>query len=110
MILEDNDGARVNSKEVLRDQVPLLITNDDGNINMPLISLSTAKTQVLAGEKVSFLVSAKTILGTDITTKSTYNWDFDGDGTIDTKTTEPRVDHTYTNAGNYTVKVKVTYN
>ena len=110
VILEDNDGARVNSKEVLRDQVPLLITNDDGNINMPLISLSTAKTQVLAGEKVSFLVSAKTILGTDITTKSTYNWDFDGDGTIDTKTTEPRVDHTYTNAGNYTVKVKVTYN
>lgn len=47
VILEDNDGARVNSADTLKDQSPLIITNDDGNINLPLISLTVPKTQLL---------------------------------------------------------------
>lgn len=110
VILEDNDGARVNSADVIKDQSPLLITNDDGNINMPLITLSIPKTRVLAGESVDFVASAKTIVWMDITGKSEYQWDFDGDGKIDQKTTEARTKYTYKSSGNYSAKVKVTYN
>ncbi len=77
---------------------------------MPLISLKTPRSQVLAGETIEFFVQAKTILGTDITNKSEYAWDFDGDGKIDKKTAESRVTHIYQNTGNYNMKVKVTYN
>lgn len=110
VILEDNDWARTNSLDFLRDNSSLLVTNDDGNINMPLIHLSVPKTQALAGETVNFVVSAKTIVGSDITSKSIYQWDFDGDGKIDKKWPEARVSYTYPSAGNYTAKVKVTYN
>lgn len=110
VILEDNDGARVNSSDVIRDKVPLIIANENGNVNMPLITIKTLKSQVLAGESLDFSVLAKTILGTDITNKSEYAWDFDGDGKIDKKTTEPRTSYTYQNTGNYNMKVKVTYN
>lgn len=110
VILEDNDGARTNSTDVIRDTVPLIIANEDGNVNMPLISLKTPRSQVLAGETIEFFVQAKTILGTDITNKSEYAWDFDGDGKIDKKTAESRVTHIYQNTGNYNMKVKVTYN
>lgn len=110
VILEDNDGARVNSADIITDQSPLLIANDNANINMPLISLSTPKTQILTDEPIEFNVSAKNILGTDITSKSEYQWDFDGDGKIDKKTTEPKVSTSYKSSWKYTLKVKVTYN
>lgn len=110
VILEDNDGAQTNSADVIKDQSPLLISNEDGNLNMPLISLTIPKSKVLAGENVDFVASAKTIVGIDITGKSEYQWDFDGDGKIDKKTTEARTSYIYKNAGNYTAKVKVTYN
>ena len=77
---------------------------------MPLISLAVPKTQVLAGETIDFVVTAKTILGTDITKKSQYQWDFNGDGKVDRKTDEARTTYIYQNSGNYTAKVKVTYN
>lgn len=110
VIIEDNDGAKINSSEYLKDQSPLIISNDNGNVNLPLITLTTRKTTVLAGESLDFVVSAKNILGTDITSKSDYQWDFDGDGRIDKKTTEPRASFVYKNSGNYTMKVKVVSN
>ena len=110
VILEDNDGAKVRSEDLIKDQSPLLVSNDNGNINMPLIGLSVPKTQVLAGETVNFVVTAKTIVGTDITSKSEYQWDFDGDGKIDRKTTEARTSFVYPNSWTFAAKVKVTYN
>ena len=110
VILEDNDGARVNSTDVISDQTPLIITNDDGNVNLPLITLTVPKTQVLVDENVDFTVQAKNILGVDVTQKSEYAWDFDGDGKIDKKTTEPRTTYAYKASGKYNMKVKVSYN
>lgn len=111
VILEDNDGARTNSaNDSTSEQIPLIITNQNGNIYLPLITLSTPQTTVIAGENVHFSATAKTIVGSDITGKSEYAWDFDGDGKIDQKATTSGVDHIYENSGNYTVKVRVTYN
>lgn len=110
VIMEDNDGARVNSTDILQWATPLIIDNENGNINMPLISLSTPSTTVKINEKVRFKVDAKTILGTNITNKSEYAWDFDGDGRIDEKNSSSSMEHTYTKAGTYNMKVRVTHN
>ncbi len=110
VILEDNDGARINSADTITDQSPLIITNDDGNVNLPLITLTVPKSQVLVDENIDFSVTAKNILGIDITNKSEYSWDFDGDGKIDKKTPEPRTTFAYKSSGKYNMKVKVTYN
>lgn len=110
VILEDNDGARINSADDSGEQTPLILTNENGNIYLPLITLSTPKSAVTTGENVHITVTAKTIVGTDITNKSEYAWDFDGDGKIDKKTQTPTVDYIYENPGDYTVKVRVTYN
>lgn len=39
---------------------------------------------------------------------SSYEWDFDGDGTIDESTDQPTVDHAYRLTGSYTVILTVT--
>lgn len=110
VILEDNDWTRVNSSDLFQNKTPLLIDNANGNTNMPLITLNVPKKTVKAGEKVRFTVDAKTIMGTNITNKSQYAWDFDGDGKVDDKGTNPNWEYTYTKAGDYNMKVRVTNN
>lgn len=78
-IIEDNDGARVDSADTIAEQAPLITANDDANVNMPLITLTADKSQVLSEDLINFSVTAKDILGRDITAKSEYYWDFDGD-------------------------------
>lgn len=77
---------------------------------MPLISLNVSKTQVLTDDVVNFIASAKNIIGNDITGKSEFYWDFDGDGRIDQKTTEPQVSYSYKRSGKYNMKLKVINN
>lgn len=55
-------------------------------------------------------VQAKTIVGTDITNKAEYAWDFDGDGKMDQKSQSPTIDHIYKTSGTYSIKVRVTNN
>lgn len=62
VIAEDNDGARYDTSENITDQKPLLIANDDSNINMPLITLTLDKSQALIDEPVRFTAKAKNIL------------------------------------------------
>lgn len=61
VILEDNDGAKTNSTD-RSEQIPLILDNQNGNIYMPLIALTTPKNAVLVGENVYFSVEAKTIV------------------------------------------------
>ncbi|MBP9779181.1 PKD domain-containing protein [Candidatus Gracilibacteria bacterium] len=109
VILEDNDGGRKNSTDDSVEQMPLLIDNQDGNIYLPLISLTGPKIG-LAGEQLKFSAEAKTIVGTNITNKAEYAWDFDGDGKIDEKTTSPTINYAYKASGVYTIKLRVTNN
>lgn len=110
VILEDNDGARMNSMKSGQSPTPLVIDNSNGNIYLPLITLTAPKSSVNVGEKLSFSVEAKTIVGNNITNKSEYAWDWDGDGRIDEKSSSPNVTHTYTRSGDYNMKVRVTNN
>lgn len=77
---------------------------------MPLINLSVDKTQALTDETINFSVSAKNILGADITGKSEYYWDFDGDGHTDKRSSEATASYAYKNSGRYNMKVKVVNN
>ena len=111
VILEDNDGAKMNSADSWKSPTPLIIDNSNGNINLPLISLTTPKTVINVWEKIQFSVQVKTIIpGVNITNKSEYAWDFDGDGRIDEKSTTPMIEHIYTKSGDFNMKVRVTNN
>lgn len=67
------------SDDIIKSQTPLIIANDDGNVNIPLITIRTSGTRINVGDDVTFSVTARTILGTDVTNTSSYAWDFDGD-------------------------------
>lgn len=110
VILEDNDGAKANSMNDGSEQVPLILDNQNGNIYMPLISLTMPKNAVLVGENVFMSVDAKTIVWTVVTKNAEYAWDFDGDGRFDERSTNPSVNHTFKNSGTYQIKVRVTHN
>lgn len=110
VIIEDNDGARVDSKNILSTNAPLIIDNENSNVHLPLISLKTNNKAVKVGQQVNFIAEAKTILGTDITNKAQFAWDFDGNGRIDEKSSTPNISHTYNKAGDYTARVRVTNN
>jgi PKD repeat protein len=101
----------MNSMDSGQSPTPLIIDNSNGNIYLPLITLSAPKTAVNVGEKVRFAVEVKTIIpGVNITNKSEYAWDFDGDGRIDKKSNTPTIEHIYTRSGDYNMKVRVTNN
>ncbi len=111
VIIEDNDGAKVNSLESGQGQSPLVIDNSNGNIYLPLITLNIPKNVVDVWEKVWFSSSVKTIIpGVNITNKVEYAWDFDGDGRIDEKSSSPSIEHAYNRSGDYNMKLRVTNN
>lgn len=98
VILEDNDGARVDSKQLIQNQAPLIVDNENSNVNMPLITLTVPNKAAKVGQPITITAEAKTIVGTNITAKSQYSWDFDGDGKIDEKTNTPSITHTFSKA------------
>lgn len=111
VIIEDNDGAKINSLETWQWQSPLVIDNSNGNIYLPLITLTLPKNIFDVWEKVWFTSSVKTIIpGVNITNKVEYAWDFDGDGRIDKKSSSPSIEHTYSRSGDYNMKLRVTNN
>ena len=75
------------------------------------MTLVASNTVVNVGEKVRFSTEVKTIIpGVNITNKSEYAWDFDGDGRIDEKSSVPSIEHIYHRSGDFNMKVRVTNN
>jgi cytoskeletal protein RodZ len=105
--IEDSNGAKINSEEISEERYSLTLASD--NINTPIITLKTSNTAIFVGESTSFSVATKNILGTDISDKCEYKWDFDGDGFYDETTTAPKTTHVYNSPGTFSFKVKATY-
>jgi PKD repeat protein len=72
-------------------------------VNFPPTARLDAPDEVDVDETVVFDASASS----DDRGIGTYRWDFDGDGAVDRETTEPTVEHTYTDAARVTVEVTV---
>jgi len=110
VILEDNDGARTNSRENGSEAIPLILDNQNGNIYMPLINLTVPKNTVLVWENILFTAEAKTILGNNITRNAEYAWDFDGDGRFEERSSNPSINYAYKKPGVYQMRLRVTHN
>jgi chitodextrinase len=73
---------------------------------LPSASFDFSPSAPVAGEPVTF-TSSSTVVGTDTITKN--DWDLDGNGSFETNTgTSPVVSHTYSSAGTFAVKLRVT--
>lgn len=105
--VEDSNGAKVNSDDSSDERYSLTLAGD--NVNTPLLGLKTSDTAIFVGQSTSFNVTAKNILGNDISSKCEYKWDYDGDGFYDETTTEPKTTHIYDKPGTFNFKVKATY-
>jgi PKD repeat protein len=80
-------------------------TGDAAGENLaPSAVLDYAPSNPTAGESVSFDASGSTDADGAI---ATYEWDFDGDGTVDATTADPRVTHAYAATGEYDATVTV---
>ena len=67
------------------------ITLQSDNSNTPLItlksSLAAPANTVVAGKQVTFTTSTTNLLDDNITDKTVFKWDFDGDGFYDKNAT-----------------------
>ncbi|RLE38778.1 hypothetical protein DRJ12_01140 [Candidatus Acetothermia bacterium] len=73
----------------------------------PVAAFSTAPDKPHINEPVTFDASASHDPDGSI---ASYEWDFDGDGVFDQKTTDPVITHTYAVAGTKSVTLRVTDN
>jgi PKD repeat protein len=70
----------------------------------PVAEFDIAPSSPTAGVSITFDASGASDADGTI---ETYNWDFNGDGTIDETTTAPTVSHTYAEPGQYDVELTV---
>lgn len=105
--IEDSNGAKVNTDENSTDKASVTLSSD--NMNTPIVDLSVSSTSVAVGKDINFQVQVKNVLGSDISDKAEYKWDFDGDGFFDQTTNTPKSMYAYKKPGNFNFKVKVTY-
>lgn len=71
----------------------------------PVLRLPLTAYSADPGQEITFDLSGSDLRGNEITR---YNWDFDGDGTVDLTTTSPKVNHTYTTKFDGYMKVQAT--
>ena len=70
----------------------------------PLADFTFEPTSPTAGQKVRFDASETFDADGNV---DTYQWDWDGDGTVDDVTTDPVINHTFDEGGNYYVDLQV---
>ncbi|MGE4444514.1 MAG: PKD domain-containing protein, partial [Candidatus Altimarinota bacterium] len=107
VVMRDNNDARYSSEE--GDSNKYFITLNGDNVNTPLIDFKVNKNNLFIGEESVFSAKVKNILGQDITDKSEFAWDFDGDGFYDKETTTGEISHKFESSGTFYTKVRVKY-
>jgi len=94
----DDGGASIVSNAVT------LTVNSATNQPPVISSIIPTPNSGSAPLSTTFAVNASDPDGTIVL----YEWDFDGNGTYDASTTTSPISHTYTGAGSYTAKVRIT--
>lgn len=110
LMMEDSNGLKVNTKEIsnVPFSTPDLYVNT--NLSTPIIENFRAdSTEVKFGDITRLSLDVRTPVLTDVSDKSEYRWDIDGDGFYDIKTSTPTYEFKYVYPGEYTPKVKVTH-
>ncbi|MDQ7022513.1 MAG: PKD domain-containing protein [Candidatus Gracilibacteria bacterium] len=107
VMLKDNNGAKVNSEDLINKIGNNFIELQGDNSNTPLIDFTTSDSSVSIGEEVSFRAIAKNIRGDSIEKTAKFSWDFDGDGFYDEESDKGTITHKYKKSGTFYPKVKV---
>lgn len=106
VILKDNNEARITSEDATGG-AKFFTTVTGDNINTPLVDMSVSDSSVAIGDEVTFSTQVKDILGQDISKKSRFSWDFDGDGFYDMEGIDKNISYRYKKSGTFYAKVKV---
>jgi len=105
--MKDNNDERSSSEELSSSKYSITLSWD--NVNTPLVDFKVNKSSVLIWEEVVFTVTAKNILGQNITSKSQFAWDFDWDWFYDKETNTWDITHKFQNSWTFYSKVRVKY-
>ncbi len=107
VILKDNNEEKFNSESLWNKSFIDLIWD---NSNTPLVELSVNDSSVSVWDSVDFAAKVNNISWQDLTSKSTYSWDFNWDWFYDKEITwNWNVSYKFENSWNYHVKVKAKY-
>ena len=107
VLMKDNNETRVSSEEITGSKYFITLTGD--NINVPLVDLNVNDSSISVGEEVLFTAEVENILWYNLSNKSEYSWDLDGDGFYEQKTNTPSISHTFERSGEFYAKVKAKY-
>ncbi|NDK08191.1 PKD domain-containing protein, partial [Candidatus Gracilibacteria bacterium] len=107
LTLKDNNEDKYSSENL---GTKFYVTLVGDNVNTPLVDLTVNDSSVSVGDQVEFTTKIKNVLGQDLTSKTTYSWDFNGDGFYDKEVTgNGTITHKFENSGSFHVKVKAKY-
>ncbi len=104
VVLTDDNWDKINSEQLWKEATLTLAWN---NINVPLVDLKVNDSSVYIWDDVVFSAKVKNILWRNITSKSKFYWDFDGDWFYDQESTIPTVSHIYKKSWTFYAKLKV---
>ncbi|MCP4523723.1 MAG: PKD domain-containing protein, partial [Candidatus Gracilibacteria bacterium] len=104
VLMKDDNESRVSSEDITGSKYSITLTGND--MNIPLIELEVNDSSIAVGEQVVFSAKVENILGKNLSKKSEYSWDLDGDGFYEHKTENPTITYTYENSGEFHAKVK----
>ena len=107
VLMKDNNEVRISSEEITGSKYFITLTWD--NINVPLVSLGVDDSSISVWQEVLFTAEVENILGYNLSKKSEYSWDLDGDGFYEQKTNAPSLLYTYERSGEFYAKVKAKY-
>jgi len=105
LVLRDNNNSEYSSKENESNSYSLPLAWD--NINTPLINLWVDKNNIFIWDEVNFSAEVKNVLWEDISAKSEYAWDFDGDWFYDKESKTKNISYTYNKSWTFYAKLRV---
>jgi len=107
VMMKDNNGAKVNSEDLVNKIWNNFLELQWDNSNTPLIDFTVWDSSVAIWEEVYFRAVAKNIRWDSIEKTAKFSWDFDGDWFYDKETDKGTITHIYKKSWTFYPKVKV---
>jgi hypothetical protein len=107
VVMKDNNGAKINSEDLVNKIWNNFVELQWDNSNTPLIDFSTSDSSISIWDEMSFRAIAKNIRWDSIEKESQFFWDFDWDGFYEKETNWGIISYNYKKSGTFYPKVKV---
>jgi len=107
VMMKDNNGAKVNSEDLVNKIWNNFVELQWDNSNTPLIDFTSSDSSVSIWEEISFRAVAKNIRWDSIEKTAKFSWDFDWDWFYDAETDKWTITYKYKKSWTFYPKVKV---